>query len=229
MLNLESLVLDSDHPRSRGVYGTGHDCLSRPQGSSPLARGLRQVPRPTGAWTRIIPARAGFTRSTGSDASPSQDHPRSRGVYNAAASPDTMSAGSSPLARGLQRRRVTGHDVRGIIPARAGFTAAGCCGSTPSWDHPRSRGVYQSSWSRVISRVRIIPARAGFTTTSGPRRRPASDHPRSRGVYAARPPRSPVSEWIIPARAGFTQAVPNSLNLYMDHPRSRGVYSPSSS
>ena len=123
MLNLESLVLDSDHPRSRGVYGTGHDCLSRPQGSSPLARGLRQVPRPTGAWTRIIPARAGFTRSTGSDASPSQDHPRSRGVYNAAASPDTMSAGSSPLARGLPPLGAAAAHRPGIIPARAGFTS----------------------------------------------------------------------------------------------------------
>ena len=51
----------SDHPRSRGVY-LDREVLSRAvSGSSPLARGLRQVHLFVENGCRIIPARAGFT------------------------------------------------------------------------------------------------------------------------------------------------------------------------
>ena len=91
-----------DHPRSRGVYDAGAYATANPNGSSPLARGLRpRAIRCTRVYG-IIPARAGFT-------------PRTLGEAH-------RPAGSSPLARGLlslvselpQRTR--------IIPARAGFT-----------------------------------------------------------------------------------------------------------
>ena len=92
--------------------------------------------------------------------------------------------GSSPLARGLPPRRPD-------EPRQA-------------QDHPRSRGVYQSSGSTMISfggssplarglplhvkaldgQIRIIPARAGFTGGSNSCRARREDHPRSRGVYA---------------------------------------------
>ena len=53
----------TDHPRSRGVYGRFRLDNDGMYGSSPLARGLRNVgPRQTGR-PRIIPARAGFTRT----------------------------------------------------------------------------------------------------------------------------------------------------------------------
>ena len=71
----------------------------------------------------------------------------------------------------------------GIIPARAGFTPHTPSTSTPSADHPRSRGVYiinidmmviaqgSSPLARGLHEfsepgacdIRIIPARAGFT------------------------------------------------------------------
>ena len=71
----------------------------------------------------------------------------------------------------------------GIIPARAGFTAADYDGVTFDEDHPRSRGVYalrkaalkseagssplarglRSSEAGRLLGQRIIPARAGFT------------------------------------------------------------------
>ena len=51
-----------DHPRSRGVYMMGRECCRLPSGSSPLARGLPQHRSPARPPTRIIPARAGFTR-----------------------------------------------------------------------------------------------------------------------------------------------------------------------
>ena len=50
------------------------------------------------------------------------DHPRSRGVYRAIRSSRAMVRGSSPLARGLLRRRLLGRPPDRIIPARAGFT-----------------------------------------------------------------------------------------------------------
>ena len=75
---------------------------------------------------------------------------------------------------------------------------------TATWDHPRSRGVYQergeghqfpagsSPLARGLHRGvgarpserRIIPARAGFTRCDTSPMRPRSDHPRSRGVYS---------------------------------------------
>ena len=73
--------LKRDHPRSRGVY-YGIRCVrSYVLGSSPLARGLPGLTRPTTSATRIIPARAGFTR---------KELERS-----------IIMSGSSPLARGL--------------------------------------------------------------------------------------------------------------------------------
>ena len=57
-------AIDTDHPRSRGVYRTAGHAFPLRRGSSPLARGLLDRPY----WTRgrrgIIPARAGFTRCT---------------------------------------------------------------------------------------------------------------------------------------------------------------------
>ena len=51
----------SDHPRSRGVYGTAGGVQSGWDGSSPLARGLPPLPHLAVLAIRIIPARAGFT------------------------------------------------------------------------------------------------------------------------------------------------------------------------
>ena len=115
-----------------------------------------------------------------------------------------ISAGSSPLARGLLGDRVLVRRHVGIIPARAGFTRPGRPSNRGAWDHPRSRGVYcpdggagevflgssplarglRTDASPSSASVRIIPARAGFTAASASRPRQRTDHPRSRGVYA---------------------------------------------
>ena len=204
----------TDHPRSRGVYMNITKTTEPRPGSSPLARGL--PPRRTGSRSgrRIIPARAGFTRvSTWRRGSPG-DHPRSRGVYEAACWAASPADGSSPLARGLLRwyplRLVCGR----IIPARAGFTTSSSPSSPPGSDHPRSRGVYAAAvgaagpmeGSSPLARGllllqesgrqprRIIPARAGFTLSAAYPVRRLRDHPRSRGVYSVSgvPPRTPV-------------------------------------
>ena len=92
-----------DHPRSRGVYQPERGRRGCPQGSSPLARGLRG--------------------GEVSHRSPTRDHPRSRGVYSGHDLSPIVMVGSSPLARGL---RPGAHYCRPgvrIIPARAGFTS----------------------------------------------------------------------------------------------------------
>ena len=153
------------------------------QGSSPLARGLREGPRFRGPQARIIPARAGFTSSP----------------FNVL----FTIVGSSPLARGLPTTGPSAlHEPR-IIPARAGFTLRPSTRLTVRTDHPRSRGVYhfpvpgtiQETGSSPLARglltlsgplgqvPGIIPARAGFTLPPASSPTSSPDHPRSRGVY----------------------------------------------
>ena len=96
--------------------------MVRPNGSSPLARGLRLSKLRDRGDLRIIPARAGFTRRLPPSLPNSGDHPRSRGVYEVAQRMDVVAIGSSPLARGLPQRGHQRPGVPRIIPARAGFT-----------------------------------------------------------------------------------------------------------
>ena len=137
------------------------------------------------------------------------------------------SSGSSPLARGLRRRRTGVRHERRIIPARAGFT-----GPPPSvrrtWtDHPRSRGVYldvaadevagggSSPLARGLRqpalvrapRCRIIPARAGFTRGQFPLEAGAGDHPRSRGVYLRTMDTDPDFDGSSPLARGLQRVV----------------------
>ena len=219
----------ADHPRSRGVYLRPGEWRVLQDGSSPLARGLRERETARRAALGIIPARAGFTDG--------DRRVRAR------------RSGSSPLARGLPIGALAAHDAPRIIPARAGFTRRGRRSGRPRRDHPRSRGVYWPSpaptgpgpGSSPLARGlppgrargqcgrRIIPARAGFTDAAHRAARGTQDHPRSRGVYWAldvsergREGSSPLARGlhagdrsgrvefgIIPARAGFTSGAGN--------------------
>ena len=116
------LITIRDHPRSRGVYGDEEGAGCRVRGSSPLARGLHVAAREFNIGAGIIPARAGFTAMSRRASSLGRDHPRSRGVYSTMPTDLKVSAGSSPLARGLRWRKPEDPGDRRIIPARAGFT-----------------------------------------------------------------------------------------------------------
>ena len=61
----ELAALNSDHPRSRGVYYTVSGRTLIVAGSSPLARGLHQNGSRRRGRLGIIPARAGFTHGKG--------------------------------------------------------------------------------------------------------------------------------------------------------------------
>ena len=195
--------LAADHPRSRGVYGESGNDMGANEGSSPLARGLQVRDLFTLVNHRIIPARAGFTDAPVGQLCRHSDHPRSRGVYLQRYPVIHDREGSSPLARGLPRNSIVKSAMRGIIPARAGFTSTDDIDNLTGPDHPRSRGVYcpssprsgtrsgSSPLARGLPRLdlgdllirRIIPARAGFTRPCGPVTHAGRDHPRSRGVY----------------------------------------------
>ena len=192
-----------DHPRSRGVYLTRGSYSPTHPGSSPLARGLPHAGFLLTYSPGIIPARAGFTRHTMLRHAHYSDHPRSRGVYELPARCYRAVYGSSPLARGLQGRGLGGGGVRGIIPARAGFTITTLCAIPIPWDHPRSRGVYTKIIHYALNRIGSSPLARGLHS------------PLTRGSY---------SPGIIPARAGFTNRNDGVLPLIWDHPRSRGVY-----
>ena len=192
-----------DHPRSRGVYSRSPWDRTTAQGSSPLARGLRETPFKLLVRERIIPARAGFTLASQSRRRSSRDHPRSRGVYALHQNGHLRSGGSSPLARGLHHGAVGPARARGIIPARAGFTRSAIFRSRTGRDHPRSRGVY-------LNRIRLRSMRRGSS-------------PLARGLPLCGLNRS-AQVGIIPARAGFTKRQAPNKDVDRDHPRSRGVY-----
>ena len=195
-----------DHPRSRGVYARRTPSTPRTAGSSPLARGLLGIEQVVQVPARIIPARAGFTVSIIVSLLCVWDHPRSRGVYPGRAVACGGDGGSSPLARGLPLAAHRDDPGHGIIPARAGFTRMGGRRSSPTTDHPRSRGVYfmihpayrtgkgssplarglREPFLAGLHEARIIPARAGFTGGCFRLFRGRRDHPRSRGVYRRR-------------------------------------------
>ena len=132
-----------DHPRSRGVYLTRGAASRWFRGSSPLARGLLPVRGLDDGEHGIIPARAGFTSSGTRSTASSEDHPRSRGVYDQTDEETRLKNGSSPLARGLLDLGVQRGQAARIIPARAGFTGGCGGGGRAGRDHPRSRGVYR--------------------------------------------------------------------------------------
>ena len=157
--------LARDHPRSRGVYVRPGRIVQVAPGSSPLARGLLPACHSTFFGFRIIPARAGFTYAYDPDHKPSLDHPRSRGVYAASTRRTIVTAGSSPLARGLLYWAAHQMGSQRIIPARAGFTTT-TMGAVRAraGSSPLARGLRRAVAGRAMDRG-IIPARAGFTPT----------------------------------------------------------------
>ena len=155
-------VAVQDHPRSRGVYPIIQQIIHLGQGSSPLARGLPVRMTMRLAPYGIIPARAGFTADRAALSGALEDHPRSRGVYEAVGITEHSSDGSSPLARGLLRVCVRIDDGVRIIPARAGFTIFSGRILAYRLDHPRSRGVYEGGGDYVFSLCGSSPLARGL-------------------------------------------------------------------
>ena len=152
----------------------------------------------------LIPARAGNTAAGSNSHPPAGAHPRSRGEHSGWLELSPSGGGSSPLARGTQRLARTLTLRRGLIPARAGNTAAGSNSHPPAGAHPRSRGEHAAipcmdwnvSGSSPLARGTLfsfccgaaapglIPARAGNTVDIAAVHKPSRAHPRSRGEHS---------------------------------------------
>ena len=235
-----------DHPRTRGVYSWAYAPAEPNWGSSPHTRGLRWRPAARTSRSRIIPAHAGFTGPSCSRAGWGTDHPRTRGVYGAAAGFRPGSGGSSPHTRGLPLLLHHVNRNRRIIPAHAGFTLVQEGDLLVGRDHPRTRGVYiprasvhargvgssphtrglHANYCRESSTDRIIPAHAGFTGAFCLRFRGRGDHPRTRGVYPRFPVGPPWPHGSSPHTRGLRSWTPAGGSSAADHPRTRGVYAP---
>ena len=159
-----SAVCRTDHPRACGanfVLSVSGLALC---GSSPRVRGKPDCGFIAVKSVRIIPARAGQTKSIAIGG----------GCY----------CGPSPRVRGKRPRRAGSTCACRIIPARAGQTLAVRRGSCRRTDHPRACGanIAMITFSVMVSgssprvrgkrqrprkrraRTRIIPARAGQTS-----------------------------------------------------------------
>ena len=88
------------HPRSRGEHTQLPCTVGFLPGSSPLARGTRNIEAEAVARVRLIPARAGNTSISLPSHFLRAAHPRSRGEHSSPHSEATRAVGSSPLARG---------------------------------------------------------------------------------------------------------------------------------
>ena len=93
--------VQSDHPRTRGVYSHQRQTIKSPSGSSPHTRGLHLVHVPDVSGIGIIPAHAGFTPHLTPWIARGMDHPRTRGVYSRGWYHWRYTYGSSPHTRGL--------------------------------------------------------------------------------------------------------------------------------
>ena len=91
------------HPRSRGEHRRCSAIHSATAGSSPLARGTPPPREAAHAVRRFIPARAGNTASGSRTPGRPAVHPRSRGEHSFIFAWKSVSAGSSPLARGTRK------------------------------------------------------------------------------------------------------------------------------
>ena len=192
------------HPRACGENSTNHPRPRSSRGSSPRVRGKRLVEFFGRDLARLIPARAGKTKTSPQPGPGGTAHPRACGENRRSCTRRPPEPGSSPRVRGKQRWRFRQCQHSRLIPARAGKMAAAAACSPARSAHPRACGENFSSPNVVVfgdgssPRVRgkpgppvrngsiegLIPARAGKTgPPARPRGRPAA-HPRACGENA---------------------------------------------
>ncbi len=165
----------------RGERGGLLANLTLCHGSSPHARGTRQVQPTATASLRIIPACAGNARLSSRTCGVRTDHPRMRGERDRIAASQCLMHGSSPHARGTPVVWANPPRHRRIIPACAGNAHHALSESRRVADHPRMRGERETGGDHRRSgggssphargtlrgirqrraNIRIIPACAG--------------------------------------------------------------------
>ena len=176
---------------------------SKSSGSSPRVRGKRLGRTWGGGYVqRIIPARAGQTRTTAAPPHPGADHPRACGANVSVFLDRRGVGGSSPRVRGKHLSRILRIIITRIIPARAGQTKRPVPAYCLTADHPRACGANSA---RAIYMLVV-----------------SGSSPRVRGKRWE-PTRRTCPTRIIPARAGQTRGRRCTANRTPDHPRACGA------
>ena len=139
-----SVRFSTVHPRSRGEHLDMQSVRVVGDGSSPLTRGTRSLPRSRTERVRFIPAHAGNTALRSTTACCATVHPRSRGEHSRSISIRSGSTGSSPLTRGTRLYDRADLAADRFIPAHAGNTVADATTAAVTTVHPRSRGEHKS-------------------------------------------------------------------------------------
>ena len=171
------------HPRACGENVQEVSLVAIPAGSSPRVRGKRPDLVSGEVGARLIPARAGKTRSGVAVRSSSSAHPRACGENWSTASRRSTASGSSPRVRGKRLQAAPHRSDAGLIPARAGKTCGGARSLFRRGAHPRACG--ENLWGSEV----VVS--------------PGGSSPRVRGKRPVLAPWvGPV--WLIPARAGKT-------------------------
>ena len=189
------------HPRACGE--NGRPSLSRPfqAGSSPRVRGKRPGADARAAAQRLIPARAGKTRSRRRPAPSPPAHPRACGENEGGWPRSASSPGSSPRVRGKLPSAARRALISRLIPARAGKTRRTWGVSQPMGAHPRACGEN-------------VPHASGDDPLGG-------SSPRVRGKRRENGDLH-EQDGLIPARAGKTRSVCGSARVRAAHPRACG-------
>ena len=111
-------------------------------GSPPLTRGIPVISSKSSPAIRFTPAHAGNTKIFRRDILLFKVHPRSRGEYTSIQEERKQEAGSPPLTRGIQRKKLRRMAGLGFTPAHAGNTFTAYARNPIRKVHPRSRGEY---------------------------------------------------------------------------------------
>ena len=156
------MARESKHPHSHGEYSAAVVVFALPPGSSPLSRGILRRRFYSISTVGIIPALAGNTSISGTEAENPQDHPRSRGEYQSPSHTRHQVEGSSPLSRGIPLYGLVTHMPSRIIPALAGNTRVVSVSASKDTDHPRSRGEYKDDYATVEKDLGSSPLSRGI-------------------------------------------------------------------
>ena len=128
------------HPRAGGENVKVRVLTPYEGGSSPRGRGKQKADAEALKQFRLIPARAGKTRSTPTDPWSCQAHPRAGGENYERKTGQPITAGSSPRGRGKPDEGTLCVVSVRLIPARAGKTSGGRTIPGVPGSHPRAGG-----------------------------------------------------------------------------------------
>ncbi len=188
-------------PRASGGHPVAYIVYAVGAVSSPRERGSSHDGHLFAAHRRVVPARAGVIRSTGSLSRSGCSRPRASGGHPSTTRTTATTAPSSPRERGSSGVGVRPVRARQVVPARAGVIRTPPPPTTSSASRPRASGGHP-----MPTRARKMP------TASSPRERGSSGLPRQRVGLVD----------VVPARAGVIPVGHHGPGAPRRRPRASG-------